>query len=376
MRRTLFRRFLNQGGKKSPFELGTIGVRNEEAMAPAKLSDNLHIPYPAEEIARRMTKIRLRHQRCEDRIEQQLLQGEYKYFTGKKISYDGADLPELISLLQNFGYFGFYSTVALNDVIEQLKIRVEHMDCDKIERVMRHLTTLHKFDSDLFDDMSFRLLKILPSASLEDVTGIIAVLQYMKSTSSELIVPLVKKCMEKSVLPQLLPEHIASLAMILGRQPDRSDIVLQYGNDILCVFALRLGGDKKKQSVKTATFTPTECVQTLWGLSNVSPSLPSKDLIDAVFVRLLKSAETSPEDVGAFMETCEKLSYYDEEVVIELTRWTMSHAKEFWVTETTQAMSYLAKASMHSQDLSVVADAVFVLLNHIEGTLHRMAADF
>eukprot|EP00759_Apiculatamorpha_spiralis_P019043 PhF_6_TR25279/c0_g1_i3/m.34847 len=165
MRRTFFRRFLNQGGKKSPFELGTIGVRNEEAMAPAKLSDNLHIPYPAEEIARRMTKIRLRHQRCEDRIEQQLLQGEYKYFTGKKISYDGADLPELISLLQNFGYFGFYSTVALNDVIEQLKIRVEHMDCDKIERVMRHLTTLHKFDSDLFDDMSFRLLKILPSAS-------------------------------------------------------------------------------------------------------------------------------------------------------------------------------------------------------------------
>ena len=212
--------YLPQGGKKTPYERGYIAVRSVEAMLPKDPTDNTHVYYSADEIARRMTKVRLRHMSCEDRLEQQLLQGEYKYFSGKKIHYDLADIPELVSLLQNFAYFGFFPTRILDEVIKELSHRTSLLTSSDMDRTLSALATLNKLHLPLVEAISGEILKKLDQATVHELCGFIDVLAYMKSHSEELLLPIARRALAVHLPP---PQH-AALCQCLSRLPLSPDL--------------------------------------------------------------------------------------------------------------------------------------------------------
>eukprot|EP00760_Papus_ankaliazontas_P014283 PhM_4_TR16023/c0_g1_i1/m.50345 len=348
------------GGKKSIYERRLVALRNASSeLLPKRPKDNLHVEYPAEEIARRMTKVRLRHQRAEDRLEKSMLAGEYKYFSGKKINFDDAQLPELIAILQNYAYFGLFSTVVMKETIAQIHGRVDDMTCGMIERTLRYLATLHKLPVGLLDDMSLRLLKQLPDLTPRELASIVEVMDYVQSESPALLHPLVMRCVDD--LGRFSDEEVASLACVIARQPVRGKDV-----DRVCYAVLQ----RFQASLGDVTYDKDAAARTLWGLA-VSGYLRTEHIPVVRRVASFVCGEgpslaiaPSGTSLSFTLRALDAMSCFDEDAVMTVALSVQTNMDDLSMTEAAWSMRYLARSSL-SENLGAVEDVVYDLLKHM-----------
>ena len=175
------------GGRKTVYERGLVSVLHPHLLMPEDPADNMHVLYAAEEIAARMAKVRLRHMKCTDRVEAMLLQGEFKYFSGKKIHFQNTRIDVLVSLLQNFAYFGFYSTPNLKVILTVAQSVLPEMTFAQIDKILHYLWVMgcndEQFLLDSFDVLETRIA----SCPREDMLGILVSIERLNCEHSSLI---------------------------------------------------------------------------------------------------------------------------------------------------------------------------------------------
>ena len=172
-----------------------------QLLLPSNPGDNMHVLYSAEEIASRMAKVRVKHMDCTDRVEAMLLQGEYKYFSGKKIHFQHVRPDVLISFLQSFSYFGFFSAVNLKNILHIIRTVIPDMSLQKIDLVLHYLATMQKHDEDLlaeiYDVLEVKIEKAAPS----DAFGILVSLDRLNCDRPRLIRGIASKYIGRGDIP-------------------------------------------------------------------------------------------------------------------------------------------------------------------------------
>lgn len=125
-------------------------------------------PYPIAEIARRMVKIRCKHEDSADMTERSLLRGEYKFFTGKLCEFHNAATADLIAVVECAAFFGFHDVQLLSRVEALLTTRVSGMHSIELLILYRSLPTLGKLAAYLYMDVCERLAHILRDLTLDE----------------------------------------------------------------------------------------------------------------------------------------------------------------------------------------------------------------
>ena len=186
----------------SVYERGLVNVLHPHLMKPQEPAENMHVLYAAEEIASRMTKIRIRHMKCSDRVEAMLLQGEYKYFTGKKIHFENIRIDVLVAFLQCFSYFGFYSVPVLSSILHVAASSVHAMSPSQIDKILHYLWVLGKKNevilSEIYDHLEAKVNKYSP----EDLLGIFVSLERLACERIDLMMAISKRCLGKVELDE------------------------------------------------------------------------------------------------------------------------------------------------------------------------------
>ncbi|KEG11793.1 hypothetical protein DQ04_02271030 [Trypanosoma grayi] len=168
-------RTLCRWSKRTPgyvfWRQGTL-VELEHAKRNYLLSER---PVPIADIARRMVRVKARYTDTRDFHEQNLLRGEYKYFSGKLCDIRHARPEDMIAYVECGSFFGFWDTAQMDRVMQELLLKLDELAPVELVHLFTALPSLRKQSSTLFQHVARALVAAVPELSVEECIRVSAV---------------------------------------------------------------------------------------------------------------------------------------------------------------------------------------------------------
>ncbi|PWU89866.1 hypothetical protein C4B63_55g25 [Trypanosoma cruzi] len=125
-------------------------------------------PVPIADIARRMVRVKSRYLDTKDFHEQNLLRGEYKYFSGKLCDVRHARTEDMVAYVECGSFFGFWDTAQMNRVMDELLLKLNELGSVELVHLFTSLPSLRKQSSNLYEYVARALVAVVPELSLDE----------------------------------------------------------------------------------------------------------------------------------------------------------------------------------------------------------------
>ncbi|KAG8343099.1 hypothetical protein ERJ75_000103600 [Trypanosoma vivax] len=125
-------------------------------------------PLPIADIARRMVNVKSRYLATKDFHEQNLLRGEYKYFSGKVCDTRHARPEDMVAYAHCGSFFGFWDAGQMDCVLRELFLKLDELGPNELVTLFTSLPALRKQTGELYTHVSRRLVDEVPGLSLEE----------------------------------------------------------------------------------------------------------------------------------------------------------------------------------------------------------------
>ncbi|RNF06609.1 uncharacterized protein Tco025E_07518 [Trypanosoma conorhini] len=131
-------------------------------------------PVPVADIARRMVRVKSRYLDTNDFHEQNLLRGEYKYFSGKLCDLRHARLEDMVAYVECGSFFGFWDTAQMDRVMEELLLKLTELGPVELVHLFTALPPLRKQSTALYKYVARALVDVVPELALEECIRVAA----------------------------------------------------------------------------------------------------------------------------------------------------------------------------------------------------------
>lgn len=164
----MWRRTLSSWSKRTPgyvFWRQSTLVELESTKRSYLLTER---PLPIADITRRMVRVKSRYLDTKDFHEQNLLRGEYKYFSGKLCDIRHARPEDMVAYVECGSFFGFWDTAQMDRVMEALLLKLNELGSAELVHLFISLPPLRKQSSKLYQHVARALVAVVPDLSFEE----------------------------------------------------------------------------------------------------------------------------------------------------------------------------------------------------------------
>ncbi|ORC89857.1 uncharacterized protein TM35_000101250 [Trypanosoma theileri] len=171
-------------------------------------------PLPIADVARRMVRVKARYLDTNDFHEQNLLRGEYKYFSGKLCDIRHSRPEDMIAYVECGSFFGFWDTAQMDRVMDELLLKLEELGPAELVHLFISLPSLRKQGSMLYQHVARALVDAVPDLSLEECMRVTAACD--ETTPQELVHNLMRAFEPEVISGGLTPSQAVELMDMLG----------------------------------------------------------------------------------------------------------------------------------------------------------------
>ncbi|KAH9582314.1 hypothetical protein LSM04_000454 [Trypanosoma melophagium] len=171
-------------------------------------------PLPIADVARRMVRVKSRYLDTNDFHEQNLLRGEYKYFSGKLCDIRHSRPEDMIAYVECGAFFGFWDTAQMDRVMDELGLKLEELGPAELVHLFISLPSLRKQGSLIYQNVARALVEAVPDLSLEECMQVTAACD--ETTPQELVHNLMRAFEPKVTRGGLTASQAVELLDMLG----------------------------------------------------------------------------------------------------------------------------------------------------------------